>query len=455
MTIKLLDLKKLNLDLSNPRIGTFENEQAVIEALLKDEKILPLAKDIAKKGMTNPLDFIGVFPAEASGKYVVAEGNRRVCALKLLDKPELAGTSEQVKKFQTLKTSMVTRISKIEVRIFPDRESANVWIPLRHLGSQDGKGLKAWDTVQKARYLEELGTRDSPDRLAKYLIEYATTNELLTDDQLDQVPVTTITRYVSNPIMRNALGLTNAKPPEITVPENLFKAALKHFLLDSIGQDPRVNSRSKKAQIDAYANELLESGVAPTVRNQASKPLAAKPNQKQTEPTEQPSSAPGENVSTQVTAQTAKQARNNRNPLDRKHIVPNDFRIRVKPDSLKLIYDEMRSIDVEECPLSAVALFRGFLECALKKFINAHEGKVKDDLSAKMNEAATIMEGLGHKLPGIENLKNMAQNRQMTMSAYQMGRIVHGAMGRPNKRYINSGWTQIEDIIPILLTDKK
>ena len=67
MTIKTVDLKKLNLDLSNPRIGTFESEHDVIEALLKTEKIFQLAKDIAKKGMTNPLDFIGVFESDTKG----------------------------------------------------------------------------------------------------------------------------------------------------------------------------------------------------------------------------------------------------------------------------------------------------------------------------------------------------------------------------------------------------
>jgi hypothetical protein len=338
--------------------------------------------------------------------------------------------------------------------VFANRESANVWIPLRHLGSQDGRGLKAWDTVQKARYLEDLGTRDSPDRLAKYLIEYATANELLTNDELDQIPVTTITRYVSNPIMRNALGLTNARPPEITVPENLFKTALKHFLLDSIGQDPIVNSRSKKAQIDAYSNELLESGVAPTVRNQTSKPLATKANQKPTEPTESPNSASGQNKSMDATAQAAKQVRNNRNPYDRSLIVPREFKAHVKPASLKVIFDEMRKIDVEEYPISATMLFRAFLENAMKCFLNHHNQSVPTELHSKMNAVKGIIEKTEHKdLPGLKNLGSMAANREFNMSADCLGRVSHGTF-TPNKKEILKGWTQIEDVIRVLLEKK-
>lgn len=453
MTIKTVDLKKLNLDLRNPRIGTFESEHDAIEALLKTEKIFQLAKDIAKKGMTNPLDFIGVFESGTKGHFVVAEGNRRVCALKLLDKPELAGAPDQIKKFQMLKAGTTTRINKVEVRVFPDRESANIWIPLRHLGQQDGRGLKSWDTAQKARYLEELGRSDSPDRIAKYLIEYATTNDLLTDEQLDQIPVTTITRYVSNPVLRNALGLTNAKPPEITVPENLFKDALKHFLLDSIGQDPKVNSRSKKTQIDEYANELHETGVAPTVRNTTARPLN-KTNKETTHPEDKSSAPEDEKKTITEKGKPEKQTRHNRNPYDRTKVVPSDFRMHVKPASLKVIFDEMRQVDVEHFPLSATMLFRAFLENALKHFLNHHRVSIPTELHAKMNAAKTIIGNTNDKnLPGLKNLGAMAANKEFNMSADSLGRVAHGTF-TPNKIEILKGWTQIEDVIRVLLEKK-
>ena len=384
---------------------------------------------------------------------MVAEGNRRVCALKLLDKPELAGAPEQIKKFQALKAGTTTRINKVDVRVFPDRESANIWIPLRHLGQQDGRGLKSWDTAQKARYLEELGRSDSPDRIAKYLIEYATTNELLTDEQLDQVPVTTITRYVSNPVLRNALGLTNAKPPEITVPENLFKDALKHFLLDSIGQEPRVNSRSKKTQIDEYANELHETGVAPAVRNQAAKPLN-NGKKESTTTEEKPGNPAADQKKPNESEKPQKQTRHNRSPYDRKYIVPTDFKFHVKPASLKIIFDEMRQVEVEGFPLSATMLFRAFLENALKHFLNHHNASVPPELHSKMNAAKTIIENTNDKnLPGLKNLGAMASNKEFNMSADSLGRVAHGTF-TPNKTEILKGWTQIEDVIRVLLEKK-
>lgn len=88
-------IKALFLDPKNPRHIPIENQKEIISYLIENEKIKELAKDIAEKGMTNPLDLVGIITED--NKKLVVEGNRRVCALKLLDKPSLAP-----KKYQKL-----------------------------------------------------------------------------------------------------------------------------------------------------------------------------------------------------------------------------------------------------------------------------------------------------------------------------------------------------------------
>lgn len=56
--------------------------------MVENEKVKDLAKDISEKGATNPLDSVGI--TIENGKRIVLEGNRRICALKLLLNPELA-----------------------------------------------------------------------------------------------------------------------------------------------------------------------------------------------------------------------------------------------------------------------------------------------------------------------------------------------------------------------------
>ena len=91
-----VDIGRIFLDLENSRHEPYENEAEVIDYLCRYENVFPLAKDIVQHG-GNPLELLAVIPDDAGdsakgGKpsYIVAEGNRRLCALKLLDDPERA-----------------------------------------------------------------------------------------------------------------------------------------------------------------------------------------------------------------------------------------------------------------------------------------------------------------------------------------------------------------------------
>ena len=95
--MRTIEVARIFLDRDNPRHEPYEDEDQVIEYLCRYENIYPLAKDIAQNGL-NPLELLAVIPEEddeGGGKatYTVAEGNRRLCALKLLDDPDRAPPS--------------------------------------------------------------------------------------------------------------------------------------------------------------------------------------------------------------------------------------------------------------------------------------------------------------------------------------------------------------------------
>src|SRR4051794_5770659 len=85
---------RIFLALENPRHEPFETEAQVIDYLCEKEDVYPLARDIAKHGL-NPLERLALIELKKRQKgsgpanYYAAEGNRRICALKLLDDPEL------------------------------------------------------------------------------------------------------------------------------------------------------------------------------------------------------------------------------------------------------------------------------------------------------------------------------------------------------------------------------
>ena len=127
-----VSIRTLYLDPKNPRHIPIENQKAIISYLIENEKVKDLAKDIAEKGMTNPLDLVGIITE--NNKKLVVEGNRRVCALKLLDKPCLAPKKYQ-RYFTTLQGKVKNQITKIPVHVFPNRDEAVPWLSTLHTSS--------------------------------------------------------------------------------------------------------------------------------------------------------------------------------------------------------------------------------------------------------------------------------------------------------------------------------
>ncbi len=85
-------LTRLHLDPQNPRHDPIQDEDRIISQLFKAERVLAILS-IASKGGISPLERIGVIEMDDNpGHYIVAEGNRRACALKVLHDPRKAPT---------------------------------------------------------------------------------------------------------------------------------------------------------------------------------------------------------------------------------------------------------------------------------------------------------------------------------------------------------------------------
>lgn len=148
-----IDLLLLSCD--NPRLDPTFSEDESIFNMVKDqnEKLFELASDIVTYGL-NPLDTIGVYPSEIfTGFYEVGEGNRRLCALKLLQNPSKIKHINPTlfSKFETLSKEF-SLPEFIEVAVFEDEKSMRHWMEIRHMGEQSGKGLSKWNSIQKARF---------------------------------------------------------------------------------------------------------------------------------------------------------------------------------------------------------------------------------------------------------------------------------------------------------------
>ena len=148
----------------NPRLNPEEqhsNLRDFIEDIIQEDSdkknFLDLLRSIAKSGFI-PADPIVVWQNPEDGRYYVAEGNRRVLALKLLRDPgkaprDIRGTVKSLSRTWQ-------RIDKIQVNIAPTFEDAEWYISQRNSTSSI---QRKWSRLQQMRWVESLYEKYADD----------------------------------------------------------------------------------------------------------------------------------------------------------------------------------------------------------------------------------------------------------------------------------------------------
>ncbi|MFP2515874.1 hypothetical protein [Buttiauxella agrestis] len=436
ITVKVLDLY---LDTENPRHEPISDREKIISHLVKTEKIKSLAKDISEKGIS-PLDLPAVIK-DKNGNNIVVEGNRRICALTLLNDPELSPDGEKA-YFTGLseKSDVVPEV--INCVLFKSREEANVWIELRHNGEQGGVGLVTWDAVQKARFFHA-----SDNTLALKLLDYAEQKKIITTAQRQNKILTTISRFIGNPIFRSTLGITTGRSDpnvKIDVSREEFDRALKKFFDDLLSGENNVTSRSKKDDWEKYAKKLKTDGFAPKSHVEETD-LIEKTQKKPSEL--KPGTPPG------VTKA------NNPSPDLRKYIIPSDFKVTIKDKIIKRAFDELRDINCDDYTLASSLVCRAFLENIYSRFYEKAYGNhpsgmqthnVLDKVIKKIEEDKDALSKL--QLNALGALRRVQNNENNVLSPRTLGAFAHAGW-YPDAKSLKREWDNISPIISYILKD--
>jgi hypothetical protein len=425
-----IPITKLHLDSENPRHDPIRDEPKIIAQLVKAEQVMSLVKDIARRGGVSPLERIGVVEIQDNpGHYTVGEGNRRLCALKLLHDPRKAPTIAQRTVIEALKagTSLPT---KFEVVVFKSRDAARQWIELRHLGAQAGAGTRPWNTTQKARFVR--GT--SPDHLALAVLDRAEKGGWIDQSTRRRIGITTLTRYLGNPVVRAALGLGSRSELVFTHDAAEVDAALKQFLTEALpsvgGSEAKVNSRTKAADWKVYGQSLHARGIAPTTLLPA--PVTAPP----------------------PTAAVAPPARGRplRHPSDRPYVIPPDFQVRHGDKPLQRLIRELKSLKPDEdFEYACNYLTRAVIERIMVLFAKKkqfYQPKMQDRmLTQKCHDA---LEADGVARTELKNMRTAYSNDDAHHSLDTLGAAVHGA-SLPTRRTLIAVWDNWEPVLQHML----
>lgn len=148
--LKTLKIAELEFDRENPRLAEFSiskntTDEEIIEILWEAMDVKELALSIAASGFFQHEPLI---VSLEQGKNVVVEGNRRLCALKLLDQPLLA----KAKGWNLPEISAAVRagIKDIPVLIQSREES---W---KYTGFKHVNGPAKWSSFAKAKYIVDV-----------------------------------------------------------------------------------------------------------------------------------------------------------------------------------------------------------------------------------------------------------------------------------------------------------
>jgi hypothetical protein len=349
-----IDIAKLVVNVKNPRYEETQNQQTAILELIKEQKdkIINLAKDIANERELNPSQLPIISPL-GDGTYEVLEGNRRVVALKLLHTPDIIKTDLPTyhKKFKSLHTEfMKNPINEIECVVYENREDANHWIKLKHIGEDEGRGVVNWDSYQKQRFEKDYeGKTSVVIQVIDFVKEHS--NDQVLNGKLNKMHTTNLVRLIGDKDVQDALGITivNGQIQSEVDKSEVAKGVLK-IVRDITDKKIKVRDIYEKNDRLNYISKHLCKDL-PDKTKKASKPWAFQKG-------------------AAISPDQGKRKRGTNQTTTRRKLIPNSFIIKIKNPKLNAVYDELRKLDVERFRNAVAVLFRVFFELSIDEFMS-------------------------------------------------------------------------------------
>ncbi|OSI12954.1 ParB/Srx family N-terminal domain-containing protein [Neisseria canis] len=376
---KYFHIDQLLLDSENPRHVFMGSQSEIIAYLIENENIKELAKDIAQKGALSPFNAGGLLSVEGEpGKYWVLEGNRRVCALKLLNNPDLAPASSK-KYFERLVANAVQIPTNFFCHVFANREEAKEWLASRHGDFKGGAGLKPWSAVQSARFFEK-----KEHSMAVTILQFALREGIIDEDRAHRI-VTTVSRMFSTPQARDTFGIVTGRSNGtvlINVELTEFAVVLAEYLADIENPELNVGSRSTKEDRIGYREILAQKGKLPKTKLdhtidiltgtvskiETGNVSVAKPGSRVT------GNSPVSGASVDAGGKAQPESKPIRTPPARdkaRKLI--DYSLQIRPEKIRAVFLELKNkLDVQETPYSAAALLRILIELSCDHYILNH-----------------------------------------------------------------------------------
>lgn len=469
---KNISIRNLIINPENYRHESVSNEKEALSIMLKkySKKIKALLIDIIENG-TNPSDLLIVTPKDS--KYIVLEGNRRLIACKIIEKPEIL-KSIDIKLYDSFAKEIkqhnkYERVSVVECCVFDDPEEANRWIKLKHTGENSGIGTVPWTNIQRKRFDENMGKND----LALSVIKYAQSLPFYRNDlknRLNDIKLSNLTRLLSDPQVRESIGIYKEK-------DILYKKysdfeiskGLNKIFWDLLTKDFNVNSIYYKAQrqdyISNFSDDLLpdsskvldklvpldipiENNVK--VIQHTNDQISFNDNIKKIE---NEVSSDLNKKSASLVNNSKKNTHSKKDINNRDNLIPHSFNIAISHDRINSIYRELKSLDINSYTNAVAVLFRVFIEVSADYFIQKKSLKLKKDSKLK-DKIKIILDYLSDnnliERSLIKPINICVSSEHSIFSTNTFNNYVHNKDMRPDPLNLKIAWNQLGEFLKVL-----
>ncbi len=477
-----LSVASLFLDPFNPRIpssGEGLTQDELMEDLVRNDRVLDLAKSIAANGY---------FPIEAliivkeDGERYVIEGNRRVAALKLLLKPEDAPEGWE-KRFSKLANSVSPEtIRSVKVVVAPNRGAATPVVRSRHTRPL----LEKWSPLMQAKSYFNLVAKEEQDissiarehnipasEVAEALQMYRMYQVILKLDLPEDVarkvhnprqfPMTTVERLYKAPEVNQLLGISFDEKGELqgSVDPNEFRRALARIVSDIAHKN--VGSRDLNTTADMLAHLKKLGADMPDLTKKGNftfDSLLAEPRAK---PREKPESKPAQ--------------KKPRAPRQPRALIPSSVICTAKNRRVKDLVGELKDgvLQVSRFPNAVALMFRSLLEMSLSYHLRktghleAMRQKETERLAKKTRrqklpgdypKLKQMLDYVGSEATGIlqdpklrKSIRKLAGERDTLITLDSLHAFVHSEQFYPTEEILRRFWNQVADLFEIILAE--
>lgn len=472
-------IEQLKLWDGNPRLKNPEEPHITIadfvEDLISDENdkkhFFDLLRSIAEGFI--PADPIVVWQG-SDHRFYVAEGNRRVLALKLLQNPDRAPKSIRayVRRVSEMRQE---RYDKIKVCVAPSFEAAEWYINQRN--STSSLQLP-WSRIQQQKWIERLYKQygnDIPTLLAKTsmsrgelenyirnlrlidLINTSEVKEALTDQEYAKAtshkfPITILERFFSNSNVKEAWGVETEGLDFKLKNKHGFLVAYAQLIKNIVADKPAViiDTRTVTSNLEEILNQLpmvnLETTDAYVVK---SIPQANNQSSKE-----------------EQHVQTITHTVETKNDINRRFLIHHSYVLNTEDNRINSIFNELKKLTLNQYPNAAAASIRILLELSVNNWFDTYgltqalcsqnqDKELRDiTLSRKLTFISNVFEEKHNKeIPKLINrLCNKSNEHSLdVLNGYQHSKDSYYI----SKQFINGFWDFLFPLFEVLLDIKE